>query len=78
MGHHHDEEGRFSTGQERREPTGESEHRGDFAEGQEDEGHVPPEELRRGDFADGQEELPHDHARPSRGDYAEGQERDPA
>ena len=74
MGHHDEEKGRFSTGQERRDPTTESEHRGDYAEGQEDE-HTP-DDLRRGDYAEGQEDLPHTHARPTHVDYAEGQERD--
>jgi hypothetical protein len=75
MGHHDDEKGRFSTGQERRDATADLEHRGDYAEGQ--EGEHTPDDLRRGDYAEGQEELPHSHARPSHGDFAEGQEREP-
>ena len=53
MGHHDEGKGRFSTGQERDEPTTDSEHRGDFAEGQ--EGDHASDDLRRGDFAE-----PHD------------------
>ena len=75
MGHHDDKRGRFSTGQETDDPTPESEHRGDYAEGQ--EGEHSSDDLRRGDYAEGQEDLPHTHARPSHGDFAEGQEDDP-
>jgi hypothetical protein len=54
----------------------ESPHVGDFAEGQEEEGHEASD-ARRGDFAEGQEDLEHTHARPLHGDYAEGQEKTP-
>lgn len=54
----------------------EDRHRGDYAEGQEKEGHEA-NDLRRGDFAEGQEDLDHTHASTLHGDYARGQEKKP-
>lgn len=68
-------QGRFSEGQEEKEDSPDSEHRGDFAEGQEGPHHA--DDLRRGDFAEGQEEeLGHDHAVEGHGDFAKGHKHD--
>jgi hypothetical protein len=72
---HGGKQSRFSEGQEESEHSPDSEHRGDFAEGQEGPHHS--DDLRRGDFAEGQEEESgHDHAVEGHGDFAKGHQHD--